>query len=403
MVPQQERKTSGPAGRCGKRLVVIGAGNIGSYCIGLLGRIQGVERITLVDGDIYQSSNLSGQDIQSRDVGKWKVLVQANRLRGVNPHLEVRAIGAWVQDVPRGLLRSDVIITCLDSRSARQITNELAWRLAVPWVDSGVDAAGLLARVNVYIPAPGASCIECAWNDDDYEELEQSYACLGSGSNRAGAQRPVTTATNAPASLGSIAAGLVATECEKLLDGDYAHLAQDKQVLVDCRHHKCLVTRYAINKLCRFDHAIWSTDPIPWQPARISVGDFCDWVAGSRGPGTLELGLEGHSFVHRLVCGQCGELAKNCLYLSRRTPPSRSRCTACGQPLVASGFHTTDSLLCGSLSGAQRRRSMSSVGFRHGDIVTVRAAGGEHHYEFAISPPREPDPHPRSSRSCGHA
>ena len=57
-------------------------------------------------------------------------------------------------------------LDCLDSRTSRRYVNQAAWRLGVPWIDGAVDAAGVLARVNAYVPAPEAACMECGWEDD---------------------------------------------------------------------------------------------------------------------------------------------------------------------------------------------------------------------------------------------
>ncbi len=116
--------------------------------------------------------------------------------------------------------------------------NQAAWRLGVPWIDGAVDASGLLARVNVYVPGPESTCMECGWDDDDYDTaaLEQPYPCQPGGGGPA--------ATNAPASLGHITAGLMAVECQKLLAGDRESLLAGRQVMLDLRHHTHYVTTF---------------------------------------------------------------------------------------------------------------------------------------------------------------
>jgi molybdopterin/thiamine biosynthesis adenylyltransferase len=178
-----------------KNVVIVGAGgNIGSHLVPHIGRMPRVGRVTLIDKDVYEASNLLTQDITPRDVAKLKAHVQARRLRRVNPALRVTAIADAVERVPLGTLRADVILSCLDSRIARQHLNQFAWRLGVPLIDAGVEAGGLLARVNVYVAGPDSPCLECAWDDRDYEALEQTYPCFGPASSVA--------STNAPSSLG---------------------------------------------------------------------------------------------------------------------------------------------------------------------------------------------------------
>ena len=54
-----------------KSVTLIGAGgNIGSHLVPHLGRMPGVERITLVDRDIYEERNLFSQDILPGDIAR---------------------------------------------------------------------------------------------------------------------------------------------------------------------------------------------------------------------------------------------------------------------------------------------------------------------------------------------
>ena len=87
-------------------LVVVGAGgNIGSHLVPHLGRMARVGRVVLIDRDAYEPANLTSQDITPRDIGRPKALVQARRLRAINPALEVAAVVGAVEDQPLGLLR----------------------------------------------------------------------------------------------------------------------------------------------------------------------------------------------------------------------------------------------------------------------------------------------------------
>jgi len=167
-------------------VTVVGAGgNIGSHLVPHLARMRGVERVTLVDPDICVEKNLASQDITGRDVGKAKAAVQARRLRRISPVLAVKAIVEAVENVPLGLLRGSVLLACLDSRAARRSVNLAAWRLGLPWIDAGVHGDDLLARVNVYFPCPDQPCLECAWDDRDYQMLAQVYPCVGRDAPRA--------------------------------------------------------------------------------------------------------------------------------------------------------------------------------------------------------------------------
>ncbi len=254
-------------------VVVVGAGgNIGSHSVPHLARMPGVRSVTLIDRDTYEDKNLASQDISPSDVGKPKAIVQARRLRGINPALTVTAIGDAVGNVPLGLLRGDVVLACLDSQAARRTVNFSAWRLGMPWIDSGVRGEELLARVNVYLPGPEQPCFECALEERDYATLEQAYPCTG---------QATPPATNAPSGLGALAASLQALECQKLLAGEHAQLAIGRQVTISALAHRLFVTRFGVNAACRFDHDVWSIERLDRSPERLTVGQVFELGRGS--------------------------------------------------------------------------------------------------------------------------
>lgn len=235
-----------------RTVVLVGLGNIGSHLAPLVARNEAVGRLVLIDFDSYSNENLPTQAIHTEDVGKPKTLVQARDVQWIRPSLVVETFCARVQDVAFSELCADLILTGLDSRAARQHVNEAAWRLGVPWIDAAVDGPGLLVRVAVYVPGHDLPCLECAWDDSDYEALEQSYPCQP----RAG----TPPASNSPASLGACAAALAAVECQKLLAGDRDVLLAGREVLLDLNHHTHYLTALRRNPRCRFDHEVWKRE-----------------------------------------------------------------------------------------------------------------------------------------------
>lgn len=359
-----------------QRTAVVGAGgNIGSHLVPHLGRIPGVGQVTLIDWDIYEERNLLSQDIIPLDMGKPKATVQARRLRRINPTLHVNAIADAVQNVPLGHLRADVIVACLDSRSARQYVNWAAWRLGVPWIDAGVEGGGLLVRVNVYMPGPGAPCLECAWDERDYAALEQTYPCQG--------QTAKPAPSNAPSSLGALAASLQVIECQKLLAEQWDRVAVGRQVLIDAAYHKHYVTAFQRNPQCRFDHAVWNIGKVGRQPEELAILQALELgrrTGGEEGPLTLR--VEGRTFVKKLSCPGCGQ-TRSLLRLYGRLSPAERTCAQCGLELVAAGFDMVDRLDAVSLSKKVLARSLRNIGFRPGDVFTVSGGpSGESHYEI---------------------
>ncbi len=169
-------------------IVVAGLGNTGSHLLPHLARIPAVTRITLVDPDRYEESenNLAGQNIDRSDLGGSKAEVQAEKLRRIRPDIEVVPIQARIEDVPRGLLLSDLFAGCLDSKLARQHLNEISWRLAIPWIDLG-GARQPEPCPRDDLSARGRCAVSrCGWDPGphgEYSLIEQEYLC-GTGAHR---------------------------------------------------------------------------------------------------------------------------------------------------------------------------------------------------------------------------
>ena len=352
---------------------VLGLGNIGAFVAGLLARLLDLVHLTILDRDAYDETNVVSQDIVAADVGEPKALVQAERLRRINPQLRVEALVDDLEFVPMGLLRADVLLACLDSRRARQVVNQLAWRLGIPWIDAGVRADGSLVRVNVYVPGYDRPCWECPLDDLDYAAIETIYPCQG--------EAPAPRATNAPASLGALAAAVQVVECEKLLTGRIERALIGKQVIIDAAAHRHFVTSFRRNPVCRFDHATWAIDRLPQQPSKLRVGDA---FALARGAGAA-LRVEGQAFVRQLTCPRCGEARALHWRLSGRLGPER-QCPRCQRRMVAAGFDVVEWLREGDLPPGWDDRPLCDLGLRTADVVTVRAGDAERHVQLGMGP-----------------
>jgi molybdopterin/thiamine biosynthesis adenylyltransferase len=354
--------------------VVVGAGNIGSFLIALLARLPSIGRLTIIDRDYYDAKNVRGQDITLRDVGLAKASVQARRARRINAALSVEALVEPVENVPLGRLRADVILACVDSRQARRYLNQAAWRIGAPLIDAGVLADGLLARVEVYVPSPTAPCLECGWSAADYAALEQAYPCLDGG--------PHPAPTNAPASLGALAAALQAIECEKLLCGQVQDALIARQVVLDARSHRHFVTAQHRNARCRFDHLTFGIEPLKASPARLSMRQVLALAPVVRGVhGELTLRVDGKSFLTEVRCPGCGDVRPAFFRLSGRLLPSEAMCAVCGRERVATGFDRVERLSA-LLPKSHLARPLSSFGFRRGDVFTLATADAEAHFEI---------------------
>ena len=339
-----------------RHIVVAGAGgNTGSHLLPHLARMPEISRLSLVDPDSYDEGNLRVQNIEMADIGRAKLQVQADKVRHIRPSMAVIAMQERIENVPRASLVCDLLVSCLDSKSARQRVNEISWRLGVPWIDCGVLGSQNLVRIQAYAPTPDAACLECGWGDAEYGLLEQEYLC-------GGRQGYPTMASSA---LGGLAASLLAIEIAKFLSGEHNAWAASKQVIVDAQFHTLQVTNCRRNPACRFDHQTWQIEPWPCWVQDTTVETLLNTL------GTVQ--LEGHQFVHALVCPVCGRQETG-LRLNR--PPAR--CTECNRRMVSPGFDSLDCLRPDTVHGCGGD-SLARIGLRQGDIVKA----GNRYYRLA--------------------
>jgi molybdopterin/thiamine biosynthesis adenylyltransferase len=341
-------------------IAVVGVGNIGSQVLPHLARMTRVSRLTLVDGDHYELGNVAVQNINRMDVGQPKVAAQASRLQRIRPSLgnsglEVVALQERIEDVPRGLLKCDLLVSCLDSRSSRQRINEIAWRLGSPWIDAGILGSQNLARVSTYAPAGDGACLECGWSHDDYAQVEQEYLCGAGG----GAAFP----TMASSALGGLAASLLAIEIAKILGSDRPEPVVARQIIVGAENYFAQVTTSGRNRWCRFDHRTWHVEPWECEPETTTLGEALEML------GSLQ--VEGHSFVTELVCPACGRKGEKSLRLNRPL----ARCAVCNRRMASSGFGSLERLNR-ELAGEFTNMTLAEIGLKTGDIIS---GGGQHH------------------------
>ena len=74
------------------RVTVVGLGGVGGYVVEVLAR-SGVGALTLIDGDKVEESNLNRQIAAlSKDIGRYKAKVLAERVEQINAHCKVNAV-----------------------------------------------------------------------------------------------------------------------------------------------------------------------------------------------------------------------------------------------------------------------------------------------------------------------
>jgi molybdopterin/thiamine biosynthesis adenylyltransferase len=119
-------------------VVVLGLGGLGSPLALYLGA-AGVGRLTLVDGDTVDETNLHRQVIHSQNsLNQLKVESAKERVLGINPWIQVDVIDAHADDqnVDEAVASAQCVADCTDRFATRFLANRLALKHQVPTVSA---------------------------------------------------------------------------------------------------------------------------------------------------------------------------------------------------------------------------------------------------------------------------
>lgn len=157
-----------PIGKTGQaklalgHVLLIGAGALGTGNAEVLVR-AGVGKVTIVDRDYVEWSNLQRQQLYSEADSQErlpKAIAAAKRLRAINSEVEIRPL---VMDVTTDEMEQltesvDVIVDATDNFDTRLLVNDIAMKRRIPWVYGAcVGSYGL-----TYTFVPGATpCLNC--------------------------------------------------------------------------------------------------------------------------------------------------------------------------------------------------------------------------------------------------
>ena len=135
-----------------KRVLVVGCGGLGGHLIDLLARI-GVGFLRVVDGDVFEPSNLNRQLLSEVPLlGVSKARAAAARVSRVNPEISVEAVDSFLteKNARRLLLSCDVVLDGLDNIESRRILAEECQRAGIPYIYGAVN--GWVAQAAISVP-----------------------------------------------------------------------------------------------------------------------------------------------------------------------------------------------------------------------------------------------------------
>lgn len=303
--------------------VIVGAGALGNEVAKNL-VMMGVRRIFLVDRDTVEVSNLTRSIFfRERDHGRPKVAVLAERLREVNPDVEVVPLEGDLEDVlGLGVVRrSDLIFSCLDNRLARRTLNRMCQKLARAWVDGAME--NLLGDVTAYHPDHGP-CYECSLTRNDREIIAEAVQCQGIARANIALGKVPTLST-----MGSIIAALQVQEGLKLLHGQAREEQAGTRLVMNCEANDFYPTHADRKDACeghfRFGEI---TEVNEWSHRVTTTDDLLDRYRAETGDqGHVRLGRD---ILVGLRCQTCDQ-EEHLMTPLQAVDVERARCPSCGQ------------------------------------------------------------------------
>ena len=225
-------------------VMVVGCGALGNEVMKNLA-LFGVGHLVLVDFDRVEASNLNRSVLfrqTDAEQGRYKVEAAAERLKELNPLMEIKTIcGDIAHDVGLGLIRRmNVIIGCVDNRWARYCINRLAMRAGVPWVDGGIEGLDGTARVFI----PGKNCYACNLGPEGLKEIGRRFSCAHDIRMNEEAGHVPTTPV-----IASIIGAVEAQEAMKLIHGEQI---ESGELTGLCGHMFCYEGQHLTTRIVDF-------------------------------------------------------------------------------------------------------------------------------------------------------
>lgn len=135
-----------------KRILVVGCGGLGGHIIDQLARI-GVGFLRVVDGDVFEASNLNRQLLSAVPLlGVSKAKAAADHIARVNPDITVDAAETFLtnNNVSELLESCDIVIDALDNIPSRRILSAACERANIPYIYGAIQ--GWVAQAAISMP-----------------------------------------------------------------------------------------------------------------------------------------------------------------------------------------------------------------------------------------------------------
>ena len=156
------------------RVLIVGCGGLGSTVLMHLLRV-GVGHITVVDGDVFDETNLNRQLLcTTANIGTPKVLAAVDYAALIAPDAKLRAVQTTLgEDNADELLRGHgLAVDALDNVPSRKILAAACDRAGVPLVYGAI--SGFAAQTGVFMPGEAARLMDTLYPS----EAARDKSCL---------------------------------------------------------------------------------------------------------------------------------------------------------------------------------------------------------------------------------
>lgn len=198
-----------------KKVAVVGCGGLGGFIIEELARL-GIGHITVVDGDVFEESNLNRQLLSdTTNLGQSKALEAKERMKKVNPDINILTFNEYIDEknAEQILKGHDVVCDALDNIPSRKVIRRACQNLNTPLIYGAI--AGWYGYVSTVFP--GDKTLDILYDTDQAKGEEQE---LGN-----------------PSFTPALIASFQVAETLKLLIGK-GELLRKKLLFINCFEHK---------------------------------------------------------------------------------------------------------------------------------------------------------------------
>ena len=155
-------------------VLVVGCGGLGGNVIEQLARL-GLGHLTVVDGDVFEESNLNRQLLcTTANIGESKALAAAERVSLIDPDIEVRPVPEFItkENAAALMADADIVIDALDSISSRLVLEDAAAEAGLYLVPGGISGWDLQAMI---VP-PGSGLLHAIYEGLPEDKTKTSLA-----------------------------------------------------------------------------------------------------------------------------------------------------------------------------------------------------------------------------------